>query len=106
MTISAAYVCSFGVPTANYPDGDCGMPDWAATLGAAGSTFDRYIVETTDGYELTMVRVTNLYTATIMPSDFGTNGPVLLHHGLKKDGLAWLDRDAADPTPSAGYFLP
>ena len=82
------------------------MPDWATALPAAGSKFDRYIVETSDGYELTMVRVTSLFTATIAPAEIGTNGPVLLHHGLKVDGLAWLARDVADLTPTPGYFLP
>ena len=83
----AALVCSTSAlsPPAEYPDGDCGMPDWGfPAMGAfaqTGTKYDRHIVTTPDGYELSMVRLTD--TASdgdfVAPfADAGSKGPVLL----------------------------
>lgn len=95
---SAAKVCSQGDTVAPYPAGDCGMPEWAlAITGDALTAFDRHIVTTTDGYELTLIRIRKGSSSSLDDDEVGSNGPVLLHHGLYADGLAWLARDLNSP---------
>ena len=107
----AALTCQFGTPSAEYPDGDCGMPEWLAVLAPAtafslailaeGSALSRYDFETSDGYILTMVRFGTRVSTPIDAANVGKKGPVLLHHGLRTDGLSWLN---IDPTGLTGVL--
>ena len=89
-------MCGTGdTPPLEYPLGDCGMPEWggAGVFGATFTQFDRHIVTTSDGYELSMVRLTNTVSDGDAIAPFagaGAKGPILLQHGIGADGLSWL----------------
>jgi pimeloyl-ACP methyl ester carboxylesterase len=50
-----------------------------------------------------MVRITSLSSTTLLPEEIGAKGPVLLHHGMRSDGLAWFATNTPTATPT---FLP
>ena len=112
---SAVEVCrTGGIPPAEYPDGDCGMPDWGipsfgtppspGVFGITMTSYARHIVTTSDGYDLSMVRLIDTLTDGDLSGPFagaGSRGPVLLQHGVGADGLSWvqgLSDMSQDPT--------
>ena len=85
--VNAVKVCStLDFTNVEYPDLDCGLPEWGlpgldSIFGPSGTAFDRHTVTTSDGYELTMIRVTDTFTDGDILDPFaeaGSLGPVLL----------------------------
>jgi len=102
----ATKVCSSTLISANAVPEICGLPKvWGAlsTINpTALSTFDKHEV-ISDGYKLSMVRITSSTSSTLLPANVGAKGPVLLVHGLSTDGIAWFNTNTPTATPA---FLP
>lgn len=82
-------------PPAEFPLNDCGLPEYGnvGAFGLSGTTYDRHKVTTSDGYELTMVRLTDTVTDGDVFgafADAGSKGPVMLLHSAADDGYSWL----------------
>ena len=78
---------------------DCeALPDWAAAFLDSGANFKwtRVMAKTSDGYDLTMIRICGDSTGLTTPD---TRGPVLFLHDAYNDGLSWMQR--SDQTPAA-----
>ena len=101
MVVHAERVCSTLDSTglSEYPDGDCGMPEWGARspnfsiFGFPSQTFfDRHITTTEDGYRLSLIRLADTQTDGDVSGPFtgmGSKGPVLLLHGIALDATVW-----------------
>ena len=66
------------------------MPCFAFFLADIGGNlaWERYVVTTEDGYELSLVRISGDENGDPVTD---VEGPMLFLHGLFEDGLAWFD---------------
>ena len=87
-----ATLCPFLDGAINASQDDCeALPDFAFVMfNTANYAWERYVAQSADGYDTSLVRITGDETGNPVPFQ-GSKGAVLLRHGATIDGSAWFN---------------